>query len=552
MSNLELKRCLAKPLKPQYRGGIATNPELDRGLEGWNGFGDSKIECRESDDHNNKFIVAHERVHVFHSPSQEFFLEKDKIYTFSAWLQVSNGNESIFAIFKSQSALHKAGIVVAHSGCWSMLKGGISVHKSERFELYFESNNTNIEIWVDNISLQPFTLQQWRSHIDQSVEKVRKKHVKLQLVDVNGKPLVNTPFKISQRSNGFQFGCSSDSSILSNLGYQNWFTSRRFTVTTFENEMKWYFTEPKRGVEDYSVADDMLKWAKEHRISVRGHNILWDNPKYQVEWLNSLSNNDFEQAVDKRINSIVSRYAGQLIAWDVVNENLHFNYFESRLGSNVNLYSMTSEKDPRTPLFLNEFNTIEEPTDMVSSPDKYIQKIHQIRATGYNGPLGIGLQGHFNTPNLAYMRASIDKLATTGLPIWLTEVDVGGSGPIQATYLDQVLKEGHGHPAVQGIVIWAGWSPKGCSRMCLTDNSFKNLPTGDVVDKFFSESRLIEDLSVMTDDMGYFETKLFHGDYTLRINFSNLSLNHFSGAKESDFQVTNVFDITQSVQVITI
>ncbi|KAK7367982.1 hypothetical protein VNO80_10003 [Phaseolus coccineus] len=38
----------------------------------------------------------------------------------------------------------------------------------------------------------------------------------------------------------------------------------------------------------------------------------------------------------------------------------------------------------------------------------------------------IGLQGHFaiGQPNLAYMRSSLDLLATTGLPIWLTELTV--------------------------------------------------------------------------------------------------------------------------------
>ncbi|XP_047342176.1 endo-1,4-beta-xylanase 5-like [Impatiens glandulifera] len=238
--------CLAKPLKPQYGGGIAVNTELDNGIEGWVAFEDSKIEYRvSSDDGNNKFIAAHQRTRAFHSPSQNFFLEKDKIYTFSAWLQVSSGNASIYAIFKSPSGYHKAGITVAQSGCWSMLKGGLSMNVSESAQLYFESDNTNTEIWVDSISLQPFTLDEWRSHIDQSVEKERKNHVKLRLVDVNGKPLANTHIKISLRVPQFQFGCASNSYILSNSAYRQWFASKRFTVTTFENEMKWYSTEPK-------------------------------------------------------------------------------------------------------------------------------------------------------------------------------------------------------------------------------------------------------------------------------------------------------------------
>ncbi|KAK9286308.1 hypothetical protein L1049_014698 [Liquidambar formosana] len=127
--------------------------------------------------------------------------------------------------------------------------------------------------------------------------------------------------------------------------------------------------------------------------------------------------------------------------------------------------------------------------------------------------MAIGLEGHFGTPDLAYMRASIDTLASTKLPIWLTELDVQSS-PNQAAYLEQILREAHAHPAVNGIVIWAAWRPEGCYRMCLTDNNFKNLPTGDVVDKLIQEWGGRGGLVVGTTDAdGFFETSLFHGDY---------------------------------------
>ena len=40
---------------------------------------------------------------------------------------------------------------------------------------------------------------------------------------------------------------------------------------------------------------------------------------------------------------------------------------------------------------------------------------------------GIGLEGHFTIPNSPLMRAILDKLATLGLPIWLTEVDISNT-----------------------------------------------------------------------------------------------------------------------------
>ncbi|KAJ7959703.1 putative Endo-1,4-beta-xylanase [Quillaja saponaria] len=187
----------------------------------------------------------------------------------------------------------------------------------------------------------------------------------------------------------------------------------------------------------------------------------------------------------------MSRYKGQLIAWDVVNENMHFSFFESKLGENISakIYNEAHRVDGNVTLFLNEYNTIEYSGDGSANPTKYLQKLREIQNyPGNSGlPLGIGLESHFTTPNLPYVRASIDTLAATGFPIWLTELDVSCQ-PLQTQYLEQILREAHSHPKVEGIMMWTGRDPnKGCWRMCLTDSNFKNLPTGDVVDKLLQE-----------------------------------------------------------------
>ncbi|XP_057493367.1 endo-1,4-beta-xylanase 5-like [Actinidia eriantha] len=539
--NFSLK-CLANPQKPQYGGGIVVNPEIDSGLKGWTAFGDVKIEQRVSKE-GNMFIAALHRNQPYDSFSQEFYLEKGKFYTFSAWVQVSEGNAKVAAMFKTPSGFERAGWAVAESRCWSMLKGGLTVNASGPSQLYFESKNTSVEIWADSISLQPFTREQWRSHHHQSIEKTRKSSVKLLAVDAKGNPLANTTVAVTQNRPNVPLGCAMSNHILSNPAYQKWFTAR-FTVTTFENEMKWDSTERSRGKDDYSVPDAMLQFAQKNNVKVRGHNVVWNDPKYLPAWALSLSPNDFRLAVDRRINSVVKRYAGQVIAWDVVNENMHFDFLESMLGKNASatLFKKVNQIDPRTPLFLNEFNTIEEVDDDMAKPAKYLEKIQEIRSGGYNGPLGIGLESHFSTPNIPYMRASMDKLAATGLPIWLTEVDVSG-GSNQASYLEQVLREGHAHPSVKGIVVWSAWSPQGCYRMCLTDNNFKNLPTGDVVDKLLREWGQ-SGFSGTTDSNGQFQTRLFHGDYKFtvthpnRTDFSAVAQNFEVVSREESHQKT--------------
>ncbi|KAL8540458.1 hypothetical protein ACS0TY_001892 [Phlomoides rotata] len=151
-------------------------------------------------------------------------------------------------------------------------------------------------------------------------------------------------------------------------------------------------------------------------------------PFAQEEWKSHQ-----DESIAKRINSVMSRYRGQLFHWDVVNENLHFSFFESKLGGSISttFYKQASRIDRRTTPFLNDYNTIEDSRDGNASPSKYLQKIAQLRRKWYKGPLGIGLEGHFSiSPNLAYIRSAIDIIASVKLPIWVTELDVI-SGPNQ-------------------------------------------------------------------------------------------------------------------------
>ncbi|KAL3634685.1 hypothetical protein CASFOL_021739 [Castilleja foliolosa] len=515
--------CLTKPLRPQYDGGIVVNPELNEGLTGWTTLGDAKIKHAKSNDGNN-YIVASNRNQSFHSFTQTFDLETGKLYTFSAWLQLSHGNEEVTAILKTKTSNETVGSIRARNGCWSMLKGGFVANASEPAQLVFESHNIEVDIYADSISLQPFTQEEWTSHQEQSTENVRKTKVKFQAVDQHGHPIPNATISIRQSNSNFPIGVAINNNILKNNAYQNWFSSR-FKYTVFENELKWYSNEKNRGSEDYSTSDALVRFAQSHGVAIRGHNVFWDDPKYQPYWVGGLSTNDLWTAANKRINSVMNKYKGQLFHWDVVNENLHFNFLESKLGYNAstNFYQKANQIDGRTTPFLNEFNTIESKGDGASSPYKYLQKINDLRKQGYKGPLGIGLESHFPSSglDLAYVRSAIDQLASTRLPIWITELDVQ-SGPNQASYLEQILNELRSHQAVQGIMIWAAWSPGGCYRMCLTDNNFNNLATGNVVDRFKSRFTYAgEVISATTDSNGFYQGSLYHGEYEVKISHPN-------------------------------
>ncbi|XP_066356155.1 endo-1,4-beta-xylanase 5-like [Miscanthus floridulus] len=511
--------CLPEPLEPQYGGGILRNANFSAGLQGWSSFGYGAVEEGLSAS-GNSYGVARNRTRPYQSVSQKVYLQNDTHYTLSAWLQVSNGSADIRAVVKTNGDFIHAGGVEARSGCWSILKGGLTAPASGAAELYFESNTTTVDIWVDNVSLQPFSREEWAAHHHAAIKSARKKTVRLRARDSSGKPVPGAQVRIEHVRNGFPLGSAMSAEILQSPAYQRWFTSR-FTVTTFENEMKWYSTEQVQGREDYSVPDAMLRFAKSHGIAVRGHNVFWDQPSQQPSWVQSLSYQQLQQATARRIKSVMSRYAGQVIAWDVVNENLHFNFFEGKFGwdASAEFYGKAHQLDAQALMSMNEYNTLEWPGDPMAGPSKYLGKLFQIKKFPSNtndARMAIGLEGHFSVPSIPYIRAALDTMSEANAPIWLTEIDVA-PGPNQAQYLEQILREVYAHPAVHGIILWTARHPQGCYVMCLTDSNFRNLPTGDVVDKLIAEW-MTHSHAAVADANGYYEAELFHGDYKVTVS----------------------------------
>ncbi|RDX77056.1 hypothetical protein CR513_42878, partial [Mucuna pruriens] len=167
---LENKQCLTEPERAQYGGGIIVNPGFYRNMKGWTVFGKGAIKDQISNE-GNRFIVAHSRTQPLDSFSQKVQLRKGMLYTFSAWFQVSEGSDTVSVIFRTKgSELVRGGHVIAKHGCWTLLKGGIVSNFSSSVEILFESKNSTVEIWADNVSLQPFTKKQWRSLQDASIE----------------------------------------------------------------------------------------------------------------------------------------------------------------------------------------------------------------------------------------------------------------------------------------------------------------------------------------------------------------------------------------------
>ncbi|PIA57315.1 hypothetical protein AQUCO_00600211v1 [Aquilegia coerulea] len=367
------------------------------------------------------------------------------------------------------------------------------------------------------------------------IKTERKRAVTLHVSDTQGNVLEGAQIQVQQISRDFPFGSAIAKTIVDNLPYQDWFV-KRFNAAVFENELKWYATEPHQGKINYTIADQMMQFIRTNQIAVRGHNIFWEDPVYTPAWVLNLTGSELRAAVHSRIQSLMNKYKEEFIHWDVSNEMLHFDFYEEKLGPNATLdfFKTAHQSDPLATLFMNDFNVVETCADVDSTVDSYILRLKDLKRGGATMD-GIGLEGHFTVPNLPLMRAVLDKLATLGLPIWLTEIDISKTldKQAQAIYLEQVLREGFSHPYVNGIMLWTALHPNGCYQMCLTDNNLHNLPAGDVVDKLLQEWQT-EDRMEQTDDHGSYSFFGFLGEYNVNVKYGNRTINSTFSLCRSD------------------
>ncbi|KAL6346691.1 hypothetical protein AAG906_000309 [Vitis piasezkii] len=451
-------------------------------------------------------------------------------YCFSSWVKIKGADSAPIraSLMSEKKTINCVGTVTARRGCWSFLKGGFVLDEPLDYSLLFFQNSDEraVDLAITSASLQPFTDQEWSTNQQYIINTERKRAVTIHVANTQGERLQGAEITVEQVSKDFPFGSAIAKTILGNLPYQNWFV-KRFNAAVFENELKWYATEPDPGNITYALADQMLEFVRANQIVARGHNIFWEDPKYTPAWVRNLSGPALQSAVNNRIQSLMSKYKDEFVHWDVSNEMLHFDFYEQRLGADATLhfYETAHQSDPLATLFMNDFNVVETCSDVNSTVDSYISRLRELSRGGATMS-GIGLEGHFTIPNPPLIRAILDKLATLQLPIWLTEIDISKtlSKETQAVYLEQVLREGFSHPSVNGIMLWTALHSHGCYQMCLTDDNFHNLPAGDVVDKLLKEWQTGE-IGGQTDDHGSYSFFGFLGEYQVTVRYGNRTAN---------------------------
>ena len=375
----------------------------------------------------------------------------------------------------------------------------------------------------------------WKQEANSRIERLRQREVRVRIVDENGKPAANVSVDIRQVRQAFPFGAAIGPSIVRNKQEADFFKAH-FNWAVFGNESKWYSNERVQGRDEYGAADAMLAWCEANKIPVRGHCIFWEPEKWQPRWVRGLSGEQLRQAVEHRMESVVTHFRGRFVHWDVDNEMLHGSFFKDGLGESIWpwMFKRAHELDPEAKLFVNEFNvlSVDQNFEEVQT-DEYVASIRRLIEQG--APIdGIGIQGHIwredILSNPGVLKERLDKVAALDLPIWITEFDVADDDETScADKLELVYRTAYSHPAVKGIitwVFWAGGSWRG-PNAGLAHRDWTLNEAGKRYEALMDEWST--EVSGTTDADGLLSFSGFHGDYQATANGKTASFSLESG-----------------------
>ncbi|HEX9933808.1 MAG TPA: endo-1,4-beta-xylanase, partial [bacterium] len=239
---------------------------------------------------------------------------------------------------------------------------------------------------------------------------------------------------------------------------------------TPENAGKWGSVEATRDVMNWGALDDAYNFAKSNGFVFRFHILVWGNQ--QPAWIEALADSPAVQLAEIRewFEAVAARYP-KIDYLEVVNEPLHDppdgvgdgRYINALGGTGktgwdwvVNAFKMAREIFPATTkLVINEFNV----TNNLSNVTQYLQIVRLLQKDNLIDGIGFQAYASMTRNSSASIKQCLDSLATAGLPLQITEMDIDGlTDDAQVADYQRIFPIFWEHPALIGITLW-GWRP---------------------------------------------------------------------------------------------
>lgn len=223
--------------------------------------------------------------------------------------------------------------------------------------------------------------------------------------------------------------------------------ARQFNMLVAENEMKMDALQPSKGTFSFGSADQLVTLAKNNKMAVRGHCLVWHTQ--QPAWVSSDGKkNDKnwtrQEALDimkTHITKVMTHFKGKVTEWDVVNECLDDD--QSIIRTNPDGYKLrptvwqlaigddyidsafvyARRADPTALLYLNDYDVEMQGKAKAVAYYNLVKHLQKQEI-----PLdGVGLQCHFSIGDVdsVKLEKTIQRFGEAGLKCIITELDMG-------------------------------------------------------------------------------------------------------------------------------
>jgi|GEM_PF-555234 len=230
-----------------------------------------------------------------------------------------------------------------------------------------------------------------------------------------------------------------------------------FNQITPGNAGKWGSVEAVQDQMNFAELDTAYSFAKANNLPFKLHTLVWG--QQQPAWIDTLPPEQQLAEIEQWMAALAQRYP-DIEMIDVVNEPLHAppSYAGALGGSGatgwdwvIKSFEMARAHFPNAELILNDYSIL----TMSSSTQSYLAVINLLKERGLID--GIGEQGHFyeRAPEMSVLTGNLQALAATGLPIYISELDVDFADDArQANRMKELFEVFWSTPSVLGVTHW--------------------------------------------------------------------------------------------------
>jgi endo-1,4-beta-xylanase len=237
-----------------------------------------------------------------------------------------------------------------------------------------------------------------------------------------------------------EIGTAVDTSALRNDATYRNLVATQFSSVTPENVMKWEIVHPQRNRYDFTQADQLVAFARQHRQKVRGHTLVWHNQL--PSWLTSgtWTREQLRAILREHIFTVAGHLRGSISAWDVVNEafnddgTMRDTIWLRVIGPDyiADAFRWAHQADPKAILFYNDYNV-----EGINAKSNAVYALVQQLARQGVPIQGFGAQGHLGTqygfpPDVLQ---NLGRFGQLGLATAITEADVRSILPLDSAEL---------------------------------------------------------------------------------------------------------------------